>query len=43
MRLVRLDGSAETITLMDMYLKSRYKDFWLLVGTIKLSIQAAWM
>ena len=35
--------SAEKITLVDMYRKSRYKDFLLLVGQIELSIQAIWM
>ena len=35
--------SAEKITLVDMYRKSRYKDFLLLFGKIELSIPAVWM
>ena len=31
--------STEKIMFVDMYRKSRYKDFWLLVGKIELSIQ----
>ena len=35
--------SAEKITLMDIYWNCRYKDFWLLVGKIELSIEAKLM
>ena len=35
--------SARKITLVDLYLKCRYKDFLLLVGKIEPNIQAVWM
>ena len=35
--------STEKIMFVDMYRKSRYKDFWLLVGKIELNIQAVWV
>ena len=35
--------STEKIMFVDMYRKSRYKDFWLPVGKIELSIQAVWV